>query len=115
MKGKGDTSGLIGSWNEFAGHLVAAKKAWEVHQRSAVEAGRFEIEKLPVKAQRLVSASFGNCSLRCRFNVLIPRLIEYSRVAGGIEELVIAPPTLEEIKEKAKKRKQEKKGDVNNG
>lgn len=116
MGGKGVKTELIRSWNEVAKHLVEAEKAWVLHQKLASEMGRIEIEKLPVRAQRLVSASFGNCSLRCKFDVLIPRLIEYTRRSGGLGTLVVSPPTVEEIKERAKKRAQEKKkGDLKNG
>lgn len=79
------------TWNTFAKLLNQTKKAWEEHQRAWGETSARERESLPIGFQRFVAQNFN----RSKFDIMLPRLVDFYRAYGGIEMLVV-----EETKEK---------------
>ena len=72
---------------------MEARDAWADVQDVAMS--NLNTEGLPYKAQKF----FGLANSRVSFEIAIPRLIDYYRVSGGLEELLIEQPA-EDKKEK---------------
>lgn len=88
---------LVASWNRFAKALVRTKKAWDNHVKLMCVTSAKDVELAPVEAQRFLSKAFN----KSRFDVMIPRMVDYWRTIGGIDQLVVAMP----VKVKKKKKK----------
>lgn len=76
---------VMQTWNAFARALIETKKAWNTHVETWAEISTRDVEMLPLEFQRFLGASFN----RSKFEVLLPRLIDYYRGYGGIETLYI--------------------------
>lgn len=83
----------VKTWNKVAQGILDLKDAWEDHLIAM--GGRPNIELLPPEAQRFLRLTFN----RSKFEVAIPRIIDYMRGIGGAEELLVSI-TKEEKKEK---------------
>lgn len=84
-------------WNKFIGHMEEAEEAWQkiMDFRQEVSAG--ELEQLPSGAQK----GFARFS-RSKFDVLLPRLVDYWRAYGGLSSLkskALPKETKEEVNE----------------
>jgi hypothetical protein len=92
-----DTKKLEVSWNKFARLMVQLKRAWEDHQELWLTVTSQEREALSPEFQRVLSRNFN----QSRFEIMLPRIIDYYRAYGGIETLVVPVP-----KEKEKKKEE---------
>lgn len=73
--------GLEASWNRFARLLLKVEKAWNAHRECMLSASSADIEKYPIETQRWLSQGFN----KAEFSTMMPQLIKYCRVSGGIE------------------------------
>lgn len=85
---------LLRSWNKFANLMVEAGEAWKEHQETMLGFSSGEIETFSPALQRFVSKNFN----KSRFDVMLPRLVDYWRSIGGVGELLVALPIEEAIK-----------------
>jgi len=72
-------------WNRFVRALFAAEKHWAALQEVMCERTSKEIELLGEQAQRFLSKNF----IKSRFVIMLPRLVDYWRSIGGLQELEI--------------------------
>ena len=79
---KGD---VTESWNRFAWFMIEAERAWKEHQEKFLEVSSRDIEELPLSFQEFLSKSWS----RSKFDVMIPRLVDYTRASGGLERMFI--------------------------
>lgn len=100
---------LLESWNKFAGLLIEAGKVWEEHTKLVARVPKEEIEELYVELQKFVSKNFN----KSKFDIMLPRLVDYWRTLGGIETLFVGLEGSrvkgEEVLEKIKKKREEVK------
>lgn len=100
---------LLASWNKFAGLLIEAGKVWEEHTKLVAGVPKEEIEELYVELQKFVSKNFN----KSKFDIMLPRLVDYWRTLGGIETLFVrlegSRVEGEEVLEKIKKKREEMK------
>lgn len=90
------------SWTRFAKSLIETKEAWEVHKELCEGFGSRDIEMLRPEVGKFVSKSFN----KSKFDVLLPRLVDYWRTIGGVEELIPRPKkkSEKELQKKIEKR-----------
>jgi hypothetical protein len=77
---------LVDSWNKVIIHLVLARRAWEEHREMRAQVTPKQIERiLNPEEQRYLS----NIFYKSKFEVLLPRLVDYWRGRGGVDTLII--------------------------
>ncbi len=81
----------VQAWNRVVECLLATKRAWEEHTKHAV-VDRETMEQLPVDAQRMLGLATNKSS----FEVGLPRILDYARIKGGLDELIIKGETQED-------------------
>ena len=100
---------LLASWNKFAGLLIEAGKVWKEHTKLVAKVPKEEIEELCVELQKFVSKNFN----KSKFDIMLPRLVDYWRALGGIETLFVrlegSRVEGEEMLRKIKKKREEVK------
>ncbi len=80
----------IKTWNKMIRCLIAMGKHWLVLQEAfGLDRGRIEMFQ-PVTQKRLT-----HVSMRTKFIIMLPRLLDVSRRIGGIESLVINKEVIE--------------------
>ena len=75
----------IALWNKFVRTLMAAERNWEALQEIMANRPRTDFELFSPKAQKFLSKGF----IKAKFNIMLPRVIDYWRSIGGLEELLI--------------------------
>ncbi len=70
-------------WNEFLDKLVEAKKLWEEYQEMRIVKG-IDLDGLSVPSMRHMSSTLH----RAKFDIALPRLVDYWRRYGGIEGIM---------------------------
>ena len=81
-------------WNNVIQSLLKAKESWSEFQARALEP--IQLDEYPIKAQKFLSLA----TTRVGFEIAIPRLIDYYRVSGGLEELLVEYEPEESLEEK---------------
>lgn len=78
----------IDTWNDFITAMMKARDAWEIHKELAMQ--RQEVttidalgRELPIEALRCLGGTFN----RAKFDIALPRLVDYWRRSGGLEAL----------------------------
>ena len=89
----GDGKKVVEEWNRFIRALLSARSAWN-RCRELMDS-QPDLDDLPVPAIQRLS----KMQPKTRFGVLMPRFVDYYRLVGGLEEMVIELPK-EETKEK---------------
>lgn len=74
---------LMRSWNKIARLFNELKEAWDVHMKLWEETPRQEIETYPTRYQRFLARNFN----RSKFDIMLPRIVDYWRTIGGVGEL----------------------------
>ena len=82
----------VKKWNKFVELMTATKKAWESLANIDRKGPRFQ--NLSPKAQKVLTIA----NTRSKFEVAMPRLMDYWRGYGGLENLLVPMP----IKKKEK-------------
>ena len=72
-------------WNRFISGLIQARNEWFRLQRMVASIKRKELDELPIEAQRFLTKSF----FKSTFNVMLPRMVDYWRTLGGLDELKV--------------------------
>ena len=88
-------------WNEFIESLIRARDIWEEHRESLSGMNQSDLE-LAFSAKVLNVFSLFP---KAKFGIAIPRLLDFARGYGGLEELIIR---------EEKEEKEEKEEDDNN-
>ncbi len=78
----------IDTWNDFIAIMIEARTAWEKHMKVAnlnreVQTVDASGRSLPIEALRCLSGTFN----RAKFDIALPRLVDYWRGSGGLEAL----------------------------
>ena len=76
---------LIQSWNKIARLFNELKEAWDAHKKLWEETPRQEIETYPPKYQKFLARNFN----RSKFDIMLPRMVDYWRTIGGVGELQV--------------------------
>lgn len=76
---------LLQSWVRITRLLIQLKKAWDKHVDIWEATPKGEIEMMPQEAQKFLSKNFN----RSKFDIMLPRMVDYWRSLGGIEALEI--------------------------
>jgi hypothetical protein len=90
---------LLKTWNEVAGHIIAASKAWKVHLAALRDASNEEIENESVELQEYLTRLFSYSD----FDMMLPQLVQYWMVNGGVETILVRLPVEEGGEVKAPK------------
>ena len=72
-------------WNRFISGLIQARIEWGKLQVMVASMERRELDELPIEAQRFLTKSF----FKSTFNVMLPRMVDYWRTLGGLDELKV--------------------------
>jgi len=88
-------------WNGFVRKLQGAENLWEEFQKKLLYFPRDGLESAPLGLQK-AAGKFR----RAKFNVMLPRFVDYYRAYGGLEDLIVPLSPLKE-----KEEKKEVKGD----
>jgi len=94
---KESATGLVvpvgNAWNTFIGRLLLAKRAWESYERQVDALGLEEVEDFSVGLQNVI-ANYREQ----KFEIMLPRFVDYWRGAGGLEEMKLSKEDiLEEV------------------
>ena len=73
------------AWNTFIGLLIVTESAWEAYKRKVEVLESEEIENLTVALQNVV-ANYREQ----KFEIMLPRFVDYWRGAGGLEEMKLS-------------------------
>jgi len=85
-------------WNSFVESFIEGEEKWEDLQKSLDTLDGKELEYFPIEAQKHLTKF-----RRVKFPWMVPMLMEYTRGAGGLKELLIEIPKEKEKKENGKK------------
>jgi len=75
---------LVKAWHNFASAIVEAKQKWEVYQEERFSTSNIPIN-IPIAAMRMMASEIH----RADFYTALPRLIDYWRGYGGVEETLV--------------------------
>jgi len=70
------------AWNSYIAKLLVAKKTWESYMDEVLSLSLEEIENFPVVLQDTI-ANYREQ----KFEIMLPRFVDYWRGAGGLEEM----------------------------
>ena len=78
----------IDTWNEFVIHMLNARKAWGKHLALCMKQRMTSVtgpsgKDLPGRAIRALAGTYN----RAKFDIALPRLVDYWRASGGLEGL----------------------------
>lgn len=77
----------VETWNNFVEKFIESHDAWNEHRKEMeflrLDEGARALEVLPPAAQRFLRLTFNTS----KFEVAIPRMVDYMRGIGGIETL----------------------------
>ena len=86
---------LTQSWTIFVRLLIQMKNVWEKHSATWAITPKDELERLPVEFQKFLCRNFN----RSKFDIMLPRLVDYWRTIGGVEALQVKLPKRGERKD----------------
>jgi hypothetical protein len=72
------------AWNDFVERLLELKESWKEFQKERLAVSRSE-ELDTTQGQKV----FGLATTKSKFDVALPRILEFARRSGGIETLLI--------------------------
>ncbi len=98
-------------WNNFLDKMVEARESWAEYQEERIVKG-ISLDTLDVPSMRHMSSSLH----RAKFDIALPRLVEYWRRYGGIEGIMAYTSTGSkfdgELDEQTKKELKENDGET---
>ncbi len=78
----------IDTWNDFITIMIEARSVWEKHMKVVSLSRDIQTidasgRNLSIEALRCLSGTFN----RAKFDIALPRLVDYWRLSGGLEAL----------------------------
>lgn len=82
--GEREQEQLVRKWGRFINSMRRLEKDWENFVEGVANLPREEVQSLPLQVQKGLSM-FG----KSKFNVMLPRFVDFIRAFGGLEYLEV--------------------------